>query len=132
MIDKLKSNLTNAYMMFILGFADPSTVDKSVVEAEMKGKISEVFNTQKNCDRAKRLLKGNFAKMLALYFHQFNSTDGFDHLGLDKELAKNKKHLLRHLGKDKLQYLNLIVSLMKTADEIKPEGVKLKKGLLAS
>lgn len=127
MIEQIKSSLTNAFMMFILEFADPSAVDRQSIEAEMKCSIEEVFSTQKACDRAKRLLKGNFNKMLALYFNQFNSRYGLNWSQLEAELAKNKKHLLRHLGKDKVQYVQLIAALMKQAD-----GGKVKKGLLAS
>lgn len=125
MNERIKSNLTNAYLMFILDFADPSSLDKAKMEEEIKCKIEDVFKAQKTADRAKRILKARFASLLALYFSQFSGKSGLDYVRLDEEILKNKKHLLRHLGKDKVAYIQLVVGLMKSLDQGQP-----KKGLL--
>ncbi len=124
MTDSIRSNLTNAYMMFVLDLADPSACNKEKLEADMQGLVPEIFDCQKNGDRAKRLLKDAFPKALALYFNSFNGADGLNYGRLDREMTKNRKHILRHLGKDKLSYLALIVHLMSAIDG------KNKKGLL--
>ncbi len=120
----IKSNLTNAYLMFVMELADPSTCDRVKLEEEIKGKISELFDTQPNGDRAKRNLKDRFNKVLAIYFNSFIGSDGLNYARLDREMSKNRKHLLRHVGKHRLAYLTLITQLMSVADG------KQKKGLL--
>ncbi len=111
-------------MMFVMDLADPSTCDRAKLEEEIKGKISEMFDTQPNGDRAKRYLKDRFNKALSLYFNSFCTSDGLNYARLDREISKNRKHLLRHLGKDRLTYLTLITQLMSVVDG------KSKKGLL--
>ncbi len=119
----IKSTLTNAYMMFVMDLADPSTGDRAKIEKEIKCPLLEVFDCQRNCDRAKRTLsKEQFAKMLSLYFNAFNGAEGLDFVRLDHEIKKNRKQILRHLGVDKLKYLTLITSLLAKVDK--------KKGLL--
>ncbi len=120
----IKSNLTNAYMMFVMDLADLSVCDQKQIEKDIKGKVSELFDTQPNGDRAKRYLKAQFGRVLALYFNAFNGSDGLNYVRLSHEMTKNRKHMLRHLGKDKFSYLTLITQLMASVDD------KSKKGLL--
>lgn len=120
----IKSNLTNAYMMFLMDLADLSICDQKQIEKEMKGKIQDLFDCQSNGDRAKRLLKDQFGKALAIYFSSFTGSDGLNHARLEREITRNRKHMLRHLGKDKLNYLTLITGLMSAS------GEKPKQGLL--
>lgn len=123
MIDKIKSNLTTNYMMFIFDCGDPNATDKKQLEAQIKCPLVEMFNSQRTVDKAKKSLgKAGFNNLLAAYFGQFQSPDGFKFKTLDEELTKNKKVFLRHLGKDKLNYLTLIVSTRK--------AIEIKKGLL--
>lgn len=123
MIDKIKSNLTTSYMLFIFEFGDPSTADKKKIECEINCPLLELFHSQRTVDKAKKSLgKAGFNNLLAAYFSQFQSQDGFKFKILDEELVKNKKVFLRHLGKDKLNYLNLIISTRK--------AIEHKKGLL--
>ncbi len=122
MSDKIKSNITTSYMLFVFDFADPSSVDKSNIEQEIKCPVAEVFSSQKKTDHAKKALgKVGFDKMLSVYFAHFQTQDGFNHQKLDEELRKNKKVFLRHLGKDKVNYLTLLISTMSALP---------KKGLL--
>jgi len=124
MNDKIKSNITTCYMLFVFDFGDPSSVDRSQIESEIKGPVSEVFSSQKKTDFAKKTLgKAGFDKMLSLYFSSFQTQDGLKYKSLEDELVKNKKVFMRHLGKDKVNYLNLIVNVLKA-------GASESKGLL--
>lgn len=120
-MDKIKSQLTTAFMMFVFDFADPSQV-----KTTPPCKIQDLFNSQKNADKAKRVLgKGDFDKVLSLYFNQYQSKGGIDHDALSDSLAKNKKVMLRHIGRDKVNFLVLVACLLKNLDQPAP-----KRGLL--
>ncbi len=124
MNDKIKSNITTSYMLFVFDFGDPSSVDKPQIEEAIKGPVSEVFSSQKKTDFAKKTLgKSGFDKMLSVYFSSFQTQDGIKYDSLENELVKNKKVFVRHLGKDKWNFLNLIVSVMKA-------GASEARGLL--
>lgn len=117
---KIKSHLTTSFLMFTMEFADPSTTDKAKIESEMGFPIADVFNSQRLADKAKKVLtKDQFAKMLGLYFHAFNNAEGLDYARLEHEMHKNKKHMLRHLGKDKIAYLELIASLTRLSGSVR-------------
>lgn len=124
MNDKAKSTLTTAYLMFTFEFADPSTVN---VEA-LKDKVGplDVFQSQRSADKAKQVLgKKDFAKLLSLYFAKFQTSDGFDYTRLEQELMTHKQIFERHLGRDRMRFLNLLISTMKSLESDKP-----KRGLL--
>lgn len=124
MIDKIKSNLTNSYLMFVFDFSDPQDIKKDALTEAIGFPIAEVFKTQRQEDKAKKILgKTGFGKMLFVYFNQFQSQDGIDFKALEKEIVQNKKVLLRHLGKDKVNYLNLMISVSRS---LEPK----KRGLL--
>lgn len=126
MIDKIKSNLTNSYLMFIFDFADPSNVNKEEISEFIGCPIIEIFQSQKMADKSKKLLgKNGFGKALVCYFNLFQSQDGVNFRKLDAEMTKHKKVFLRHLGKDKVSFLNLMI---KISESIEPK----KRGLLAS
>ncbi len=121
MNDKIKTHLTTAYMMFVFDFHDPS-----LVEMELNFDIAKLFDSQRTADKAKKLWgKDGFKKILSLYFNQFQASHGLDIEALSLTLTGNKKTLLRHLGKDKITFLNLIVTLMRDANLTTP-----KRGLL--
>ncbi len=124
MIQKIKSNITTSYMLFIFDFSDPSKVEKSNIEKEIKFPVSEVFDSQRKADSAReRLGKDGFNKMLSVYFASFETQDGFDYNRLGNHVLKHKKTFLRFLGKDKLNYLTLLINTMMSLQEP-------KKGLL--
>lgn len=125
MIDKIKSNLTNSYLMFVFEFADPSTVNEQELSAFIGCPVIEIFKSQRAADRSKKVLgKASFGKALVCYFGQFQSSDGVDFRRLGHELTKNRKVFLRHLGKDKVNYLSLLI---KINESIEPQ----RRGLLA-
>ncbi len=112
MNDKIRSAINTAYMLFVFEFADPTSVT-----LETKNPLV-VFDSQKSADKMKKELgKDGFRKFLSLYFSSFQSPRGLDFRKLDHEITKNKKVLLRHLGKDKMTYLSLVVSVLKAVEE---------------
>ena len=120
MTDKIKSNITTSYMLFVFDFSDPSSVERENIEAEIKFPVYEVFDSQKKADSAReRLGKDGFNKMLSLYFAGFTTNDGFDYDRLGNEVLKHKKTFLRFLGKDKLNYLTLLINTMTALKEPK-------------
>lgn len=126
MNEQIKTQITTSYMMFVFEFADPSSIDEEKLTDDIRCNLNEIFSSQKNADRAKRILgKDNFSKLLSVYFNKFQSGGDLNFIGLEDAIAKNKKVMMRHLGRDKVTFLNLIVTLMK-ALELEPN----KKGLL--
>lgn len=124
MVDKIKSNLTTAYMLFIFDFADPSDFDSESIKDRLSCPLKELFNTQKSVDRAKKdFTKEDFSKLLGLFFSQYQTSDGLDYKRLSKDLTDHKKQYLRHLGKDKLNYLSLLTSLMKILEPVPKRGL---------
>ncbi len=124
--DKIKSNLTTSYMLFVFDFGDPSNVNKESLEKQIECPIVDVFSSQKKTDNAKKVLgKENFNKLLAAYFSQFQTQDGFNYKTLGEELVKNRKVFIRHLGKDKCSILALLVKVMEALGEP-------KRGLLSA
>lgn len=114
-------------MMFIFDFHDPLDANHKSLEEKMLCKIAEMFSSQKNSDRAKRKLADDFPKALSLYFKQYQTIDGVNVIALNEAMDVNNRTMQRHLGKDKMVHLRLIVNLMRALDE-KP---RLKKGLLS-
>jgi hypothetical protein len=111
--DKIKSILSNSYVMFIMDFADPTQI-----KLEYQYPIEELFNSQKTADRAKKQLgKDGFNKAVALYFSKLQNSAGVDSAALEENLRRSKKVFVRHLGKDKVQLLELIVMLSKSLEE---------------
>lgn len=126
MIDELKTKLTTAYMMFVFDFSDLEQISSKAIDDKLPCSLSDLFKTQKTSDKARKLLKNDFRKALALYFSKFQCSDGFDYSGLSKLIDSKEPILVRHVGKDRTAYLKLMVSLMKSLDK------KPKRGLLAS
>jgi hypothetical protein len=125
MTEQIKANLTNCYLMFIFEFADPANVDKAQVQSAIDCPVIDIFKSQRQADLSKKILgKVGFGKAVMLYFDQFQSHDGIDFDSLEKELTQHRKVFLRHLGKDKVNYLNLLI---KINGSIEPK----RRGLLA-
>lgn len=124
MSEKIKSTLTSSYLMFVFDFADPSAVQKDELKESVGFDPCQLFKSQKQADKAKKVLgKSGFPKILVCYFNQFQSQDGVDFRALDSDLSKYRKVFLRHLGKDKVNYLNLLILISQSCEQ-------KKKGLL--
>jgi hypothetical protein len=121
-IDKLRSLLSTQYTIFIFTLADLEGANKAEIERKIQIAISDVFDRQKPADRAKRVLKADFQKLLALYFNQYQTSSGFAHERLAKKLDECEKVFLRHLGKDKLNYLRFLISVARIIHD-KPKGL---------
>ncbi len=126
MIDELKTKLTTAYMMFVFDFSDLEQISKKAIDDKLPCPLKDLFSNQKVSDKARKILKDDFRKALAIYFSKFQTSDGFDYSSLSKLIEAKEPILIRHVGKDRTAYLKLMVSLMKSLDS------RPRKGLLAS
>ncbi len=122
MIDQIRSNVTTAFTMLVFDFADLDGVNKAELQTKIKCPIAELFDKQKNADRAKRALKADFDTLLALYFNAYQTSQGFAHERLAQKLDEAESVFMRHLGKDKVRYLRLLISIAKLINE-KPKGL---------
>lgn len=123
MIDQIRSHVTTAYTMLIFDFADLEGVNKAKILETIRCPLVELFDKQKNADRAKRLLKADFNKAVALFFHDYQSSTGFDYDRLAKKLDQNQKVFERHLGKPNIRYLRLLITFAGLAQEKKQRGL---------
>ena len=129
-MNSILKNLESAYDDFIKDFADPKSLVKSVVEDKIKCKIEDVFNTQKQIDYAKSVYgKKGLKAVIALYLSHFQGKTGINHHGLDVAIKRNNKHLLRHLGPDKVQFLKLMALLLLDLEK-EALGAQTKRGLI--
>lgn len=126
MIEEVRTITTTGFTMFVFDFADLEGVNRDKLETRIKCKVEDVFDQQRNADRAKRVLKEDFRKLLALYFHAYQTSDGFDHGRLGLKLDEKYKVFERHLGKDKLRFVRLLIQLAQ-ATKGKP-----RRGLLGA
>ena len=122
MIDQLRALNNTAYITLVFGFADLEGVNRLKIETQLKLPLSELFDRQKNADRAKRTLKGDFNKAVALYFHDFLSPTGFSAERLSQKLDASGPVFERHLGQDKVKYLRHLISTQRIIQE-KPKGL---------
>lgn len=124
-MQKIKTDLTQAFYSFMMDYASPASIAKNVVEDKIECPIIECFDTQKRADHAKQVYgKKGMSLVIALYLNQYrNDKGGIESERLANDLTRNHKTLVRHLGKDRLEHLSLIVNLLKTFEEP-------KKGLL--
>ena len=128
MIERIKSSITNSYLNFLFDYADPSSVNKEAIVKALGFPIDDLFSSQKRSDHAKRLGKETFNKAVSIYFARFQNSDGVDFKRLKKEITRDKKTMLRHLGKDKLNFLALIISILETEPEVKKLGLLFVQG----
>ena len=119
--EKLNSFVTTSYSMLVYGFHDPDGLNKNDIEERARCPIVELFDKQRSADRAKKWLKEDFEKALAVYFCQFQTHSGFDFKGLKSKLDASEKVFLRHLGKDKVLYLRLLISFAEALSEPAPK-----------
>lgn len=123
MIDEIRANISTSYTLLIFDFADLEGVNKVKLEAQLKHPLVELFDKQKNADRAKKNLKADFRKLVALYFNEYQNATGFDFSRLQKKLDENESVFIRHLGKDKVRYVRLLISQAKIIQEKQPRGL---------
>lgn len=123
MIDQLRAHLSTSYTLLIFDFADLEGVNKTELEGQIKHPLVELFDKQKNADRAKKNLKDDFRKLVALYFNEYQNATGFNFSGLQKKLEENESVFVRHLGKDKVRLIRLLISLAKLVQEKQPRGL---------
>jgi hypothetical protein len=107
--------------MLVFDFADPDGLNKTEIEECARCPIVELFDKQRSADRAKKWLKQDFEKALAVYFCQFQTHSGFDFKKLKAKLDSSEKVFLRHLGKDKVLYLRLLISFAEALAEPAPK-----------
>ncbi len=128
MTDKIKSNITTSYMMFINSFGDPYSLNKKAIEKNMGCTVREAFLRQEHHDSArsklKKIGKHEFDKAVCLYLASFLGQDGIDYPRLYDEVTKNPQFLLRSLGSGNMNYLNLLIRVLESLE------VTDKKGLL--
>ncbi len=122
-MEKIKSHLTTAYLMFVFEFADPSSVK---LKQDLDIDIGRLFDSQRKFDFIKRKIgREELKKAIGLHLGKFQSSSGLDHDALLLALAKNRGVYTRYLGKDKVTLLKLIASLLK---DLAPP----KRGLLSA
>ncbi len=114
-MQKIKEALEAAFNAFMMDYASPASIAKTVVEDKIKCPIIEAFDTQKKADFAKAVYgKKGMNMVIALYLNQYkNDKGGVEAHRLANDLARNHKTLVRHLGKDRLSHLDTIVQLLK-------------------
>lgn len=122
MTDQLRSLNTTAFTMLVFDFADLEGVNKTKLEEQIKHPLVELFDKQKNADRARKVLKADFQKLVALYFNTYQTPQGFAFDRLSKKLDASGPVFERHLGKDKVKYLRLLISTARIIQE-KPKGL---------
>lgn len=126
MTDEIKSNITNAFLVLVQEYGDPSSLNRKELEQKAECNVDKLFHRQRTADWAKKKLgEKSFNHAVALYLDKFVLKSGIDAQSLKKELEQFDKVLKYHLGKDKVRYLNLLskISVLLTKNE---------KGLLAS
>lgn len=130
MTDQINSHITTAYTMLVFDFADPEGANKTQIEEHARCPIVELFDKQKSADRAKRFMKDDFKTALAVYFGQFQTTTGFDHKALKAKLDAHERVFLRHLGKERVQYIRLLISVAELLAENAQPRILKPRGLL--
>lgn len=125
MRDEIRANLITAFIIFIHDYADPEGINKKSIEERINCDIADLFKRQHLADFSKKRLGEDFNKAVSLYFHRFQTKEGFNHRGLAKALDESEEALTRHLKKGAVRHVRLLATLMSYVDT-KP------KGLLAS
>ncbi len=120
MTDKIKSNITTSYMLFVNSFGDPYSLDKELLEKKMGCTVGDVFSSQTIHDRARSKLKKigarEFNKAICLYLESFLTSNGINYARLADEVIKNPKFLQRALGTGNMNYLNLLIRILESID----------------
>jgi hypothetical protein len=128
MTDKAQSILTAGMAMLPYKFFDLEDAlrTKSELESRFEIEVPALFHSQRKLDKIKNSGRRNFHALCALYFSSFNGPRGFDLSRLENDLLKHKSVMERHLGKEFLFTLDLLVKVQK---EIEPKQAA-PRGLL--
>ncbi len=115
---KIKDGLTTSYMLFVFDFGDPAAVDREAVEKQIGLPIAKIFDTKPGYHRTiQRLGRTKFNKVMALYFSDLRTKEGIDADKLGERMAKGQEMLKRHLGKEVMIYLSLLLSVSRAISE---------------
>lgn len=108
-LDKIKSNLTTSFAVFISEFGDVTSIDKKQLEEKCGLKIDNLFKKQIYADKSKKKLgEADFKKALAIYLNRFLTSDGLDAEFLAKDLEANGPTIKLHFKKDAVRFLKLL------------------------
>ncbi len=122
MSQKIKDGLTTSYMLFVFDFGDPAAVDREAVEKQIGISLGHIFDTRPGCHRAvQRLGKAKFKKVMALYFMDFKKKDNVDGEKLAVKIERGREMMKRHLGKDVLLYLDLLIKMANAIESPLPK-----------
>lgn len=100
---------------------------KGELESRFEIEVPQLFHSQKKLDKIKSHGKRHFNALCALYFSSFNGPRGFDLSRLESDILKHKSVMERHLGKEFLFAIDLLVRVQK---EIEPKQAAGPRGLL--
>jgi hypothetical protein len=120
--DLIRKDLNDKFTELVFDFADLEGINPKAIEEQIKCPLVELFDKQKNADKAKKALKADFNKAVALYLAAYQTSSRIDFSALSKKLDECEKIFMRHLGKDTLRYLRLLTDFSKYIKE-KPKGL---------
>lgn len=120
MTDKALSVLNAGLAMLPYKFFDLEDAmrTKSELESRFDIQVPALFHSQRKLDKIKSSGRRHFNALLALYFSHFNGPRGFDCAALERDVLKHKAVMERHLSKETLFLLELLI---KTQKEIAPK-----------
>ena len=121
MIDMLRSLVVTEFL-FLCAKAPESEKERDELKAKLSFPFEKLFDSEGYTNKAKNLLKKDFEKALSIYFEKYQTKDGFDFARLREALEEHERNFLRHLGKDKVQFLRLLIRLCELTKE-KPKGL---------
>lgn len=120
MTDRLQSILNSELSMLPYKFFDleEALKQKAEIESRFEIDVKDLFSSQSKLDKLKaKLGKQKFRALCALYFAQFNTSEGFNIEALAKELERHKAVMERHLGREWIYVIQLFSKMHK---ELKP------------
>lgn len=101
--------LTKAYEEFLFRVAP--YVDREMVQEKSPCHVADFFKSQAMTDTFKVALKKDWHQAMRLYFEGFLVKDTVDWKRLKYGITPVEKNVLRYLGKDRLAYLKLLISV---------------------
>jgi len=126
-IEQVKSLLTAEFVLLPFKFTGLAhDEDVHALEERLGHTLTESFESQKRLDAAKRACtRTEFQAIRSAFLAQFISGDGFDVAALEREMAKKRELLKRHLGKDWVYFLSTLVKLHNEIEKLdrRPRGL---------
>lgn len=140
MNDKIQSQITTYFMHFVEAYAPLDRIDRSKAEWAIGMPISEMFtklqanlakgNARKNFPGTKKGDIRGYDQAISIYFRNFLTGDTIDFAALKRALEKNHDNFILHIGKHRLHYLQLLVSLNDSLIEQEQSRIQSPRGLL--